>query len=129
VVIVGKLLAYAGIMMGLPGTNMPAHDMEDLRARFKRGVIPGQEITVAQVVVLKHFLGVAVPALTFNQLADCLDSTPSHLHVVCSAGLRRLGIEITPSKFKERLKEGRTSDHRVLETIIMAQAKRTGESK
>lgn len=106
-----------------PGTNMPAHDMADMKAKFKRGVIPGHDITVTQVVVLKHYLGLSVPAMTFNALADALESTPSHLHVVCSTGLRNLGLDITPSKFKERLKEGRTADHRICERIILAQAK------
>jgi len=107
----------------LPGVNMPAHDMADMRAKFKRGIIPGHDITVTQVVVLKYYLGLTVPAMSFNHLADALESTPSHLHVVCSTGLRNLGIDITPSKFKERLKEGRTADHRICERIILAQAK------
>jgi hypothetical protein len=116
----GTLLASVEITM-FPGPNMPAIDMENMKARFKRGIIPGHDITVSQVVVLKHYLGIAVPARTFNELAEMLESTPSHLHVVCGTGLRNLGIEITPSKFKERLKEGRTADHRICEKIILAQ--------
>lgn len=96
-------------------------DMLDLKEKYPSGRIPGHKITVSQTIVLKHYLGIGVNSMSFKEIAEDLESTPSHLHVLCRNGLRNVGIDITPAKFKERLLSKREADAKICKKIIDAE--------